>query len=105
MCTSHFKIHANIVLAGDPKLLSAITKSEEAKGLGFSISLMDRLLALDLYKRNKATGKFNETYITQLVENYRSHKAILDVPNELFYGNQMKSKAMSGTHLLKNIIN
>lgn len=48
---------------------------------------MERLMTLKLYgKKNNA---YNPNYITKLVKNYRSHNAILKVPNELFYNNEL----------------
>lgn len=125
LCTSHKNIHAQIVLAGDPKQLDAVTKSEKAKALGYSTSWLEQLCNTNLYSRNATTGKFNESYITQLVspvsfwntpsqyiiillffrhiyqvKNYRSHPHILSVPNELFYENKLEScAAKSNIHL------
>lgn len=90
LCTSHKNIHAQIVLAGDPKQLDAVTKSGKAKALGYSISLLEQLCNTNLYSRNATTGNFNERYITQLVKNYRSHPHILSVPNELFYEKKLE---------------
>lgn len=73
-----------------------MTKSKIAEAAGFNISWMEHLLELKLYKRNSKTGKFNEIYITQLVRNYRSHEAILKIPNELFYEGQLKAKSSPG---------
>lgn len=38
---------------------------------------------VDLYQR--VDNKFNPYVLTKLVANFRSHPAILKVPNELFY--------------------
>lgn len=98
MCTEKNKVYANIVLAGDPKQLDAITKSDFAAKLGYKTSWLEHLCNLNLYKRDASTGKFNQTFITQLVKNYRSHPAILKIPNELFYGNALKPKAATGEY-------
>lgn len=82
------------MLAGDPKQLDPVTKSKHSKELGFSKSLMEQLFEQKLYQRNILTTKFNPVYITQLVKNYRSHKDILKVPNELFYDNRLVPQAM-----------
>lgn len=54
---------------------------------------MEHLLEKKLYKRNIATGKFNQNYITQLVKNYRCHSTILRKPSELFYGGVLEAAA------------
>lgn len=95
-CTSKNKLHANIVLSGDPKQLPAVTKSQQADAMGFKISWMEHLLNTRLYKRDKTTKKYNARYITHLVRNYRSHPAILKMPNELFYESQLEARASSG---------
>lgn len=56
-CTSKNKLHANIVLSGDPKQLPAVTKSQQAGEMGFKISWMEHLLETELYKRDKTTKK------------------------------------------------
>lgn len=96
LCTTPKKIHANIVLAGDPKQLDAVTKSEQAKELGFRTSFLEHLCERKRYQRDKNTKQFNDTYITQLVRNYRSHPSILKLPNELFYNNTLKAMASDG---------
>lgn len=60
----------------------------------FDKSLMERLCDEPLYQRN--SGKFNEKYITMLVQNYRSHPDILHVPNILFYGGALVARASKG---------
>jgi catabolite regulation protein CreA len=48
------------------------------------ISLLGRLMdTVELYQRKN--NKFNPLVLTKLVANFRSHPAILKVPNELFY--------------------
>lgn len=90
------KVHANIVLIGDPKQLDAVTKSDRATELGFKTSWFEQLFNQPLYKRHAATGQFNQTFITQLVQNYRSHPEILRIPNELFYENSLKAVTSPG---------
>ncbi|XP_031626698.1 putative helicase mov-10-B.2 isoform X2 [Contarinia nasturtii] len=95
LCTSRGQIHSSIVLAGDPKQLDAVTKSNLAAQLGFKTSFMEQLFECRLYKRNSTTGEYNQKYITQLVKNYRSHSSILHVPNELFYESKLQARASS----------
>jgi hypothetical protein len=52
--------------------------------LNKGISLLGRLMdTVELYQRKN--NKFNPLVLTKLVANFRSHPAILKVPNELFY--------------------
>lgn len=96
LCTSRERVHANIVLIGDPKQLDAVTKSKWSTEMGFKTSLFERLFNLPLYQRDALTGKYNRKYITQLVQNYRSHRFILKIPNELFYENSLQAMASPG---------
>lgn len=93
LCTSDREIHAKIILAGDPKQLDAVTRSHKAKRLGYNTSWLEQLCITNLYSRNATTGQFNPMYITQLVKNYRSHPAILSIPNELFYEKKLEALA------------
>lgn len=71
----------------------------------YNTSWLERLCDSNLYKRND--GMFNPVYITQLVNNYRSHPEILRIPNELFYENTLESCAKAGmnseVHIFENI--
>lgn len=89
MCTSLNQVHANIVLIGDPKQLDAVTRSTWSTMLGLKTSWFEQLFNSAMYKRHTQNGQFNPTYITQLTRNYRSHQAILKIPNELFYENSL----------------
>lgn len=97
MCTDKDGVQSSIVLAGDPKQLDAVTKSDEAVALGYKTSLLEQLCMRPLYKRDPVTKKFNPKYITQLVKNYRSHATILHMPNNLFYEGTLQAKAGSGS--------
>lgn len=103
ICSTRDEIKSKIVLAGDPKQLDAICKSTIAADLGYKVSYMERLFNRKLYQRDSKTQKYNPKYITQLVQNYRSHEAILHTPNVLFYENALKAKAPEG--LFKNDVN
>ncbi|XP_055307313.1 putative helicase MOV-10, partial [Sitodiplosis mosellana] len=91
LCSEKNRINANIILAGDPKQLDAVCKSNNAAGLGLKTSLMERLYNLPAYGNGQVhqpqsgTMNNNSDCITQLIKNYRSHKAILHVANALFY--------------------
>ncbi|EMD34730.1 hypothetical protein CERSUDRAFT_158351 [Gelatoporia subvermispora B] len=75
-----------IVLSGDPKQLGPIIRSEIARNLGFSKSYMERLMERPVYNVNAVRQKM----IIKLLKNYRSHKAILDFPNEQFYDSDLQ---------------
>lgn len=57
------------------------------------ISMLERLMNTDVYKRDEKTRKFNHNYVTQLTKNYRSHESLLKVSNELFYENTLEACA------------
>ncbi|XP_051889853.1 RNA helicase Mov10l1 isoform X2 [Pristis pectinata] len=82
-----------IVLAGDPMQLGPIIKSRIATTYGLSVSLLERLMAQPLYSRNEtlcAFGSYNPLFVTKLVNNYRSHSSLLDLPSKLFYHKELK---------------
>ncbi|XP_073326374.1 putative helicase mov-10-B.1 [Pagrus major] len=67
-----------VVLAGDPKQLGPIVRSSFAKRFGMGVSLLERMYL-------KKMGMF-----TKLLNNYRSHPAILKIPSKLFYNGELK---------------
>ncbi|NWV53748.1 SDE3 helicase, partial [Daphoenositta chrysoptera] len=78
-----------LVLAGDPKQLGPVLTSPLAIQHGLGTSLLERLMLHNpLYK--KSSGGYNPQFITKLLWNYRSHEAILRIPNGLFYDNELK---------------
>ncbi|NXE92816.1 SDE3 helicase, partial [Menura novaehollandiae] len=78
-----------LVLAGDPRQLGPVLTSPLAIQHGLGTSLLERLMLHNpLYK--KSSGGYNPQFITKLLWNYRSHKAILRIPNELFYDSELK---------------
>jgi helicase MOV-10 len=90
-CFGAAKTSAVIVLAGDPKQLGPIIRSEKAKSLGLEISLLERLSKCGPYERQN--GTYDDRVCTKLVKNYRSHPSILKVPNEMFYNNDLVASA------------
>uniref|UniRef100_A0A8C6KW45 RNA helicase n=1 Tax=Nothobranchius furzeri TaxID=105023 RepID=A0A8C6KW45_NOTFU len=73
-----------LVLAGDHKQLGPIIRSSLAMQRGYGLSLLERLMQQELY-----TG-LESFYVTKLLQNYRSHEAILKVPNEEFYNKELQ---------------
>ncbi|CAK8686439.1 unnamed protein product [Clavelina lepadiformis] len=80
-----------LVLAGDPKQLGPILRSQAAIEYGLGKSLLERLMESDAYKPNESV--YPEQRITKLLSNYRSHEAILKTSNECFYDNELKVEA------------
>uniref|UniRef100_A0AAQ4QKQ1 RNA helicase n=2 Tax=Gasterosteus aculeatus aculeatus TaxID=481459 RepID=A0AAQ4QKQ1_GASAC len=78
-----------VVLAGDPKQLGPILRSPFALKYGMGVSLLERLMTdFSLYR--KVDGAVDNRFVTKLLRNYRSHPAILKIPNELFYDNELQ---------------
>ncbi|NWI65240.1 SDE3 helicase, partial [Todus mexicanus] len=78
-----------LVLAGDPQQLGPILRSPLAIEHGLGTSLLERLMLHNpLYM--KSSGGYNPQFVTKLLWNYRSHEAILRIPNELFYDGELK---------------
>lgn len=51
--------------------------------------MLDRLMEMNIYKKQPETECYNSRLITKLVRNFRSHPAILHISNELFYDNEL----------------
>ncbi|GLC44474.1 Helicase MOV-10 [Pleodorina starrii] len=111
-----------VVMAGDPRQLGPVILSLFAKQYGgLDVSLMERLLEQSggPYGRTK-TGpqvqrssqpaplsagsqlpasppSYASAYITKLLSNYRSHPAILRVPNATFYDDELRCAASPET--------
>uniref|UniRef100_A0A8C7D8R6 RNA helicase n=1 Tax=Oncorhynchus kisutch TaxID=8019 RepID=A0A8C7D8R6_ONCKI len=80
-----------LVLAGDPQQLGPILRSPLAMQYGMGISLLERLMKDNpLYQKDGEFGHFDSRFVTKLLRNYRSHPAILKIPNELFYEKELQ---------------
>ncbi|XP_041837310.1 putative helicase mov-10-B.1 isoform X2 [Melanotaenia boesemani] len=75
---------SQLVLAGDPEQLGPILQSPYAMKYGLELSLLERLMKHELYQ------DFDKRFVTKLLRNYRSHGAILKIPNELFYKGELQ---------------
>ncbi|XP_031470723.1 RNA helicase Mov10l1 isoform X1 [Phasianus colchicus] len=88
------EVNGQIVLVGDPKQLGPLIKSRIALAFGLNISLLERLISRDMYLRDEdafsADGSYNPLLITKLINNYRSHSALLALPSKLFYNKELK---------------
>ncbi|XP_022081525.1 putative helicase MOV-10 isoform X2 [Acanthaster planci] len=83
-----------VVLAGDPKQLGPILRSPLALEHGLELSLLERLMTkCQVYKRGKVEPHYDSRVLTKLLRNYRSHPAILKLPNQLFYANELEVHA------------
>lgn len=80
--------NCSIVLAGDPKQLGPTVRSSCASSNGLTLPLQERLMGLSLYKEN---SKY--CVITKLLDNYRSHSALLSIPSQLFYDGSLRCSA------------
>lgn len=70
--------------------------SHYASAYGLSLSLLERLTLHRLYQRSDSFadyGFYNPKLITKLVRNYRSHPALLTLPSQMFYENELLSCA------------
>ncbi|XP_054905535.1 putative helicase mov-10-B.1 [Poeciliopsis prolifica] len=81
-----------LVLAGDPKQLGPILRSPFALKYRMGMSLLERLMT-DFPLYQKSGGVYNNSFVTKLLRNYRSHPAILKIPNELFYEGELQACA------------
>ncbi|KAA0712698.1 putative helicase mov-10-B.1 [Triplophysa tibetana] len=81
-----------LVLAGDPKQLGPVLRSPLAQLYGMGQSLLERLMKENgLYQKIKDDNpRYDSRFVTKLLQNYRSHPAILKIPNELFYENELQ---------------
>jgi hypothetical protein len=86
--------NANLIVAGDPKQLGPIIASSLARANGMEMSLMEKLMQNEsCYARNDdfvTFGNYNPVFVTKLIDNYRSHPALLSVPSRLFYDAELK---------------
>ena len=87
-----------VILGGDHHQLGPICRSALAVNHGLAVSLLERLLS-DVHTNSGspyycAQGTpYPSKYITKLLYNYRSHPAIIEQPNKLFYSNDLIAAA------------
>jgi len=81
-----------LVLAGDPKQLGPLLRSPVAITLGLGTSLLERLMnQCEVYKKDEGRKDYNSAVLTKLVQNFRSHKTILELPNSKFYDMELQA--------------
>ncbi|KIM34475.1 hypothetical protein M408DRAFT_325871, partial [Serendipita vermifera MAFF 305830] len=79
----------NTILSGDPKQLGPVIRSNVALKFGFGTSLLERLTKTSIYDEKEWKG----ITIVKLLQNFRSHPAIIKFPNEQFYRGELECKA------------
>ncbi|KAJ7096052.1 RNA helicase [Mycena epipterygia] len=78
----------NVVLAGDNKQLGPIVNSWIACSLGLKVSYLARLMQREIYSLDPEMTMGGMT-IVKLVNNFRSHPAILEFSNNQFYDGEL----------------
>ncbi|XP_059612255.1 helicase MOV-10-like [Phlebotomus argentipes] len=86
------EIHAQVILAGDPKQLGPVVMAEKVQPR-LGISMLERLVDSGIYAKDPETGKYNPRAMTKLLRNYRSHPKILEFPNDAFYDGDLIAEA------------
>ena len=81
-----------LVLAGDPQQLGPVLRSSLAIEHGLQVSLLERLMKREVYQRDDNLS-YDSRVVTKLLNNYRSHPRILDLPNRLFYDGELIASA------------
>ena len=90
---------ARLLLAGDPRQLGPVLRSALAAEAGLALSWLERLTMRDGPHQQQAAGAYAEldgfhpAFVTLLTHNYRSHPALLHVPNTCFYGGALVARA------------
>jgi len=83
-----------VILAGDPFQLGPVLQSRVASSYGLEISLLERLINRPLYCRNEDKfsdhGCYDPLLVTKLINNYRSHPAVLKLPSAVFYHDELR---------------
>ena len=87
-------IFLQVILAGDPFQLGPVLQSRLASSYGLEISLLERLINRPLYCRNEDKfsdhGCYDPLLVTKLINNYRSHPAVLKLPSAVFYHDELR---------------
>ncbi|QRV83270.1 RNA helicase [Ceratobasidium sp. AG-Ba] len=81
----------NLVVCGDPMQLGPIVQSKVCAKLGLGLSFLERLIHLPIY--NAEHQSESDIRMVKLLQNYRSHPAILRFSNIAFYKGQLESHA------------
>lgn len=88
--TSEKTITSSMIFLGDHKQLGPVSTSEEfSDALGLDVSLMERMMSCSKYLKDP---QFDDLYVVQLLDNYRSHPAILKFSSDQFYEGILRPK-------------
>ena len=97
-----------VVLAGDPRQLGPVLRSNLAREHGLGVSTLERLMRCGPHAAGEGGGGgggggdprrplgYHPAYCTMLNVNYRSHPALIAVPNALFYGGALQAAGEGG---------
>lgn len=91
-------VGGHLILAGDPKQLGPVIRSRLAQHYNLDVSLLERLMDCEPYQRT-TNGHYSPLMLTKLLKNFRSHRAIIEVPNRLFYDSELQ---VCGNELITN---
>ena len=94
---------ASTALCGDHKQLGPVVRSSLCRKHGLAVSMLERLIQLPVYKMASGAGPSAEDgaeggavgsqqrarCVTKLVRNYRSHRALLELPSRVSYGGEL----------------
>lgn len=61
---------------------------------------MERIMTKQRYRMNDFDKSYDKNYVTQLLDNFRSHPAILQFSNVLFYESKLRAKITEPTRSL-----
>ena len=82
-----------LVLAGDPAQLGPIIHARGAREHGLETSMLERLSKRAVYAPRADTRCADPRVLVKLLNNYRAHDDLLELPNRLFYGGEMRARA------------
>ncbi|XP_055615807.1 putative helicase MOV-10 isoform X2 [Toxorhynchites rutilus septentrionalis] len=94
--TNGMEITASVILSGDPKQLGPVIRYGYLRDTVQQISMLERLMNHDIYRRDLDTGKYNTLVLSKLKDNYRSHRHMLQFSNYAFYDGDLRSQAPTG---------
>ena len=94
---------ASTALCGDHKQLGPVVRSAHCRSHGLAVSMLERLIELPVYQQHSsgdaAPSNVSEPNdptpelprcMTKLVRNYRSHRALLELPSRVSYNNELR---------------